>query len=115
MYRTFISKVSVLLVLVLSLASGIRADDGMWLLALLKRYNAEELRAMGLKIPVEQLTGENEGALSEAVLAFGSGCTGSVISGSGLILTNYHCSYGAIQQYIGQGNDIFKTGYWAVA
>jgi hypothetical protein len=113
MYRTFNSKWSVLLVLLLSLSSGVRADDGMWLLALLKKYNAGELRDLGLKIPLEQLSGENEGALSEAVVAFGSGCTGSVISGSGLVLTNYHCSYGAIQQYISESNDIFKKGYWA--
>ncbi|MDH7463231.1 S46 family peptidase [Chitinophagaceae bacterium 26-R-25] len=102
-----------LVVYLFSVSLQLRADDGMWLLALLKRYNAQELKAMGLKIPVEQLTGENEGALSEAVIAFDKGCTGSIISNNGLILTNYHCSYSAIQQYVGPTNDIFQTGFWA--
>src|SRR6188508_1561219 len=75
------------------------ADDGMWLLALLKKYNAVELKHLGLQIPVEDLSGETEGALSETVVAFGTGCTASIISNSGLIITNYHCSYGAIQQH----------------
>lgn len=113
MYRKFILKWSLLSGLLLSFSAHLRADEGMWLLALLKQYNAEELKAMGLKIPVDKLTGENEGGVSEAVVAFGSGCTGSLISGSGLVLTNYHCSYGAIQQYLSPSNDIFKKGYWA--
>lgn len=113
MYRKTIVRWSMLGVLILSFAGRLRADEGMWLLALLKQYNAEELKAMGLKIPVEKLTGESEGALSEAVVAFGSGCTGSFISGSGLVLTNYHCSYGAIQQYLSSSNDITGNGYWA--
>ncbi|MDI3320282.1 S46 family peptidase [Pinibacter soli] len=102
-----------LVVYIFSISLQLRADDGMWLLALLKRYNAQELKSMGLKIPIEQLTGENEGALSEAVIAFDKGCTGSIISNNGLILTNYHCSYSAIQQYVGPTNDIFQNGFWA--
>lgn len=113
MYRKTIVRWTLLGVLLLSFAGRLRADEGMWLLALLKQYNAETLKAMGLKIPVEKLTGENEGSLSEAVVAFGSGCTGSFVSGSGLVLTNYHCSYGAIQQYLSPSNDITSNGYWA--
>jgi hypothetical protein len=102
-----------LVVYLFSISLQLRADDGMWLLALLKRYNAQELKAMGLKIPIEKLTGESEGSISESVIAFDKGCTGSIISGSGLILTNYHCAYGAIQQYVGPTNDIFQNGFWA--
>jgi len=91
----------------------LRADEGMWLLALLKKQNAERLKAMGLKIPIDELMGTTEGALSESVIAFGSGCTGSIISNTGLILTNYHCSYDAIQQYVSPTSDIYKNGYWA--
>lgn len=113
MYKKAISKWAILVGLLFAFTPQLRADEGMWLLALLKQYNVEELKAMGLKIPIEKLTGENEGSLTEAVVAVGSGCTGSLISGSGLVLTNYHCSYGAIQQYISPTNDIFKTGFWA--
>lgn len=98
-----------------SFIAELRADEGMWLLALLKKQNEEQLKAMGLKIPVEQLNGSADGSLSEAVIAFGSGCTGSVISGSGLVLTNYHCSYDAIQQYVSPSTDIYKNGYWSAS
>lgn len=91
----------------------LRADEGMWLLALLKKQNAEQLKSMGLRMPIEKLTGEAAGSLSESVIAFGSGCTGSIISNTGLILTNYHCSYDAIQQYVTPTTDIYKNGFWA--
>lgn len=88
-------------------------DGGMWLLALLKKYNAEELRSMGLNLPLDAISGEKEGALSEAVVNFGSGCTGAMISSEGLIITNYHCSYSAIQQLDNPSMDIWNKGYWA--
>ena len=113
MLKKSILKWSLLFAYLLCSSLQLRADDGMWLLALLKQYNAKELKEMGLKIPIEKLTGENEGSISEAVIAFGSGCTGSLVSGSGLILTNYHCSYGAIQQYVGVANPIIQKGFWA--
>lgn len=91
----------------------LRADEGMWLLALLKKQNADALKSMGLKTPIDQLSGATDGALSESVIAFGSGCTASIISNKGLVLTNYHCSYDAIQQYITPTTDIYKNGYWA--
>lgn len=106
-------KKSILLFVFIFSFQQLRADEGMWLLALLKKQNTEQLKAMGLKIPIEKLTGENDGALSESVIAFGSGCTGSIISNSGLVLTNYHCSYDAIQQYVSTTNPIYKNGYWA--
>ncbi|SMO31896.1 S46 family peptidase [Solitalea koreensis] len=112
MYKKTIIKWSLLTVLLLSFIGQARADEGMWLLALLKKNNAKEMKAMGLNIPIEKITGE-DGALSESVVGFGSGCTGSIISGSGLILTNYHCAYSAIQQYVSPTNDIFQNGYWA--
>lgn len=90
----------------------VKADEGMWLLSMLKKYNADELYKMGLKIPVERISGGNA-ALSEAVVSFGGGCSGSVISDQGLIVTNYHCSYGAIQQHTSVKNDIAGKGFWA--
>lgn len=106
-------KQALAVLLLLIVVSPLRADDGMWLLALLKKYNAEELKRMGLKIPVDAISGEKDGALSEAVVAFGSGCTGSIISPEGLVLTNYHCSYSAIQQLNNPVRDLSGRGYWA--
>ncbi|POY37373.1 hypothetical protein C3K47_06315 [Solitalea longa] len=112
MYKKTIIRWSLLIAFLLSFTAQVRADEGMWLLALLKKNNADEMKAMGLNIPIEKITGD-DGALSESVIGFGSGCTGSIISGSGLILTNYHCSYSAIQQYVTPTNDIFQNGFWA--
>ena len=108
-------KKSRILLLTLSLIHGFcaLADEGMWLLSMLKRYNAAEMQRMGLKVPLESITGEEEGSLSEAVVSFGGGCTGSFVSEKGLILTNYHCSYGAIQQHNGEGLAITRNGFWA--
>ncbi len=111
--RTQVYKGVIGLLLLVQTSLSVFANEGMWLLSMLMKYNAEELRRMGLKIPAEMLTGENPGALSEAVVAFGSGCTGSLISDQGLILTNYHCSYGAIQQHNTAVADITRNGFWA--
>lgn len=95
-----------------ALMGNVRADEGMWLLSLLKKNNAEQMKALGLKIPIEKIVGE-DGALSESVVGFGMSATASIISGSGLVLTNYHCAYSAIQQYVTPTNDIFQNGFWA--
>jgi hypothetical protein len=91
----------------------VKADEGMWLLPLLKKYNAQQLRELGLTIPVEKLSGMDADGLSASVVMFGSGCTGSVLSENGLVLTNYHCSYDAIRQHSSAQRDIFKLGFWA--
>jgi len=104
--------VFILLVILLS-GNTAKADEGMWPLPLLKKYNAQKMTDLGLKLPIDTLDGAKGGSLSEAIVAFGGGCTGSIISGKGLILTNYHCSYGAIQEHNSQERDIVNNGYWA--
>ncbi|QEC42300.1 S46 family peptidase [Pseudobacter ginsenosidimutans] len=90
-----------------------KADEGMWLLPLLKKYNEQQLKEMGLTIPIEQLSGADPDGIAASVVMFGSGCTGSVLSENGLVLTNYHCSYDAIRQHSSAQRDIFKLGFWA--
>jgi hypothetical protein len=109
MYKKIILTSTLFITLLLG---STQADEGMWLLSLLKKNNAAQMKAMGLKIPIEKIVGE-DGALSESVVGFGSSATGSIISGSGLVLTNYHCAYSAIQQYVTPINDIFLNGFWA--
>lgn len=103
-------------VIVLSLTCSIKvsADEGMWLVSLIKKHNASALKELGLEIPPEQLTGENLSSPSLSVVRFGSGCTGSFISKDGLLLTNYHCSYSAIHQLSNSGRDIYEKGFWAL-
>jgi len=85
---------------IFSLATlSIHADEGMWMLTDLKAQNAVAMRELGLEIPVEEVYNANGISLKDAVVHFGGGCTGEVISSEGLVLTNHHCGYGAIQQH----------------
>lgn len=79
---------------------------------LLKNQEAEMV-AMGLNIPVEQLYNENGTGLNNAVVLFGSGCTGEIISPKGLLLTNHHCGYGTVQGLSSKEKDYFANGFWA--
>ena len=92
-----------------------QADEGMWLLPLLKTQNAQQLKNAGLMTPVDSIYNENGLGLKDAVVIFGNGCTGEVISSEGLVLTNHHCGYGAIQQHSSVEHDYLKDGFWAMS
>lgn len=88
------------------------AKEGMWIPATLgAREN--DLKAQGLKIPIEKLYNINSTGLNNAVVLFGSGCTAEVISPKGLLLTNHHCGYGTVQGLSSVKNDYFARGFWA--
>lgn len=91
-----------------------RADEGMWLPFLLKHLNQEAMIKKGLKIPVDRIYSETIPSLKDAVVIFGGGCTGEVISPNGLVLTNHHCGYGAVQTLSSVEKDYLTTGYWAM-
>ena len=69
------------------------ADEGMWLLPLLKGQNIEQMKGHGLEICAEDIYHPDSVSLKDAVVIFGNGCTGEVISPQGLVLTNHHCGY----------------------
>ena len=75
------------------------ADEGMWMLTDLQKQNEVAMTELGLLIPVNQIYNPEGIALKDAVVHFGGGCTGEVISAEGLVLTNHHCGYGSIQQH----------------
>ena len=89
------------------------ADEGMWLLPLLKKYNLEEMKQMGYTLDANYIYSENEASLKDAIVRFGRGCTGEFISYKGLVLTNHHCGYSAIQQHSSVEHDYLKNGFWA--
>ncbi|MFM9052909.1 MAG: S46 family peptidase, partial [Bacteroidota bacterium] len=95
------------------LSLNVTARQGMWMPNLLKQLNAEDLKSMGLSIPVDELFSANGGALNDAIVQFGGGCTGEVISDSGLILTNHHCGYGQLQSLSTLVNNYVRDGFWA--
>ena len=91
-----------------------KADEGMWLLQLLKQQNSiEMMKKQGLKLDADSLYNPNGPSLKDAVGIFGGGCTGEIISPEGLILTNHHCGYSSIQQHSSVEHDYLTDGFWA--
>ena len=91
-----------------------RADEGMWMLTDLHEQNAAVMREMGLEIPIEDVYSANGISLKDAVVHFRGGCTAEIISSEGLLLTNHHCGYGAIQKHSSVKNDYLTDGFWAM-
>ena len=102
------------LALICAVFSPAKADEGMWLLQLMQEQNlADRMKAQGLKVEVDDIYSPNRVALKDAVGIFGRGCTGEIISPDGLILTNHHCGYDAIQQHSSVEHDYLTDGFWA--
>ena len=91
------------------------ADEGMWMLHLLKQQKLAEMQAMGLKLKDIDIYNPSGSSLKDAVVQFGRGCTGEVISSQGLVLTNHHCGYGQIQSHSTLENNYLETGFWAMS
>jgi len=89
-----------------------KADEGMWLLSLLDK-NYAKMQEMGLTLTVEDIYNINNASMKDAVVSFGGGCTGEIISTKGLLLTNHHCGYGAVQALSTPENNILANGFWA--
>ena len=91
------------------------ADEGMWILPLLQQQNLPEMRALGLKLQDYEIYSPENASLKDAVVIFGGGCTGEVVSPDGLVLTNHHCGYGAIQSHSTLEHDYLTEGFWATS
>ena len=89
-----------------------RADEGMWLPALISERIAD-MQAKGLKLSAEDIYSVNHSSLKDAVVLFGSGCTGELVSDEGLLFTNHHCGYSYIQRHSAVEHDYLKDGFWA--
>lgn len=89
-----------------------KADEGMWLPALLKN-NYEQMQKLGLKLTPEQLYDVNNSSLKDAIVWFNGGCTSEIISDQGLLLTNHHCGYDAIANHSTTADNILDNGFWA--
>ncbi len=89
------------------------ADEGMWLPFLLNQVNMDKMQEMGLKLSAEEIYNVNQSSLKDAIVIFGGGCTGEIISDQGLLLTNMHCGYRQVQSHSTVENDYLKEGFWA--
>ncbi len=102
------------LTVLLTLATGLRADEGMWLLPLLQKMNADAMADLGCRLSPEQIYSINNSSLKDAVVQFGGGCTGEVISKEGLLVTNHHCGYSSIQSLSSPEHNYLEDGFWAM-
>jgi hypothetical protein len=101
-------------------ALTVKADEGMWILSLLKKQNIEKMQEMGLKLTAEDIYDVNNACLKDAIVGLGNAgrpfrhfCTGELISGEGLLLTNHHCGFGALQSHSTTEHDYLQDGFWA--
>jgi hypothetical protein len=90
------------------------AREGMWIPTLLNKYNIEEMKQMGFKLTADDIYSVNQVSMKDAVVLFGTGCTGELISNEGLLITNHHCGYDAIQNHSTVEHDYLTNGFWAI-
>ncbi len=102
-------------ILLMLFTNPARAEEGMWLLSLLEGYTIEDMQEMGFKLTAEDIYSVNQACLKDAVVIFDGGCTGEIISGKGLLLTNHHCGFSAIQSHSTVENDYLTDGFWAMS
>jgi len=98
----------------LTLAVSASADEGMWLLPLLQKMNAQAMADLGCRLTPEQIYSINNSSLKDAIVHFGGGCTGEMISDKGLVITNHHCGYSNIQALSTPEHNYLEDGYWAM-
>lgn len=108
-------KVILVLILGIALPWSITARQGMWIPSLLKSLNESDLQAMGLQIPVESLFSTDSSGLNHAIVQFGGGCTGEIVSDRGLLFTNHHCGFNSIQALSSLEHNYLDQGFWAQA
>ena len=104
----------ILSLVVLFWVSQANAQEGMWIPCLLEQLNESEMQAMGMKMDASDIYNVNQGSLKDAIVHFGGFCTGEIISKEGLVLTNHHCGYSAIQSHSTVENNLLENGFWAI-
>ncbi len=92
---------------------ALKADEGMWLLPLLEKLNVGKMTEMGLELTADEIYSVNHSSLKDAIVIFGGGCTGEIVSDQGLLLTNHHCGYGSIQKHSSTEHNYLDNGFWA--
>ena len=106
---------TVTLLLTILFAANTRADEGMWIPLLIEKYNIKLMQDKGFKLNAEDIYSVNKACMKDAIVIFGGGCTGEVISKDGLLITNHHCGYGQIQKHSTLKNDYLTNGFWAMS
>jgi hypothetical protein len=89
------------------------ANEGMWLPLLLEKLNEKEMKSLGMKISAKDIYSINSGSLKDAIVSLGGFCTGEIISNKGLLLTNHHCGFDAVQNHSTLEHNYIRDGFWA--
>ena len=108
-----IKRFSLLLIIFLLTPLVMRAGEGMWLLNMLEGHVISDMQKKGFRLTAEDIYSVNQACLKDAVVIFGGGCTGAVVSDKGLILTNHHCGYGVVQSHSSVEHDYLTDGFFA--
>ncbi len=106
-------KINFLCILMMLFVFGARADEGMWLPYSINGQNLAEMQRLGCKLTAEQIFSFNQPSLKDAIVQFGGGCTGELISAEGLLLTNHHCGLSYVQSHASVEHDYLQDGFWA--
>jgi tetratricopeptide (TPR) repeat protein len=104
-----------LTLLFISFTSVSLATEGMWIPSLIAALNEDDMQTMGMRLTAEDLYSVNNSSIKDAIVHFNGGCTAEVISKEGLILTNHHCGYGAINSHSTLESNYLKDGFWAMS
>ena len=108
------TKKVIILITTMLIGMTAKADEGMWLPSLISQRIAD-MQEKGFRLDAEDIYSVNQASLKDAVVLFGRGCTGELISPEGLLLTNHHCGYSQIQQHSSVEHDYLKDGFWAMS
>lgn len=106
---------TIIIVFLMCFSTSIFANEGMWFLMHIKRLNHRDMQKMGLQLTPEEIYSINNQSLKDAIVQFNGGCTASIISQSGLVLTNHHCGYNAIAELSTAEQNHLNNGFWAAS
>lgn len=106
-------KINLLFIALMMIVVGARADEGMWQPYSINGQNLADMQRLGCKLTAEQIFSFNQPSLKDAIVQFGGGCTGELISAEGLLLTNHHCGLGQVQSHSSVEHDYLQEGFWA--
>jgi hypothetical protein len=113
--KTTIMKKFIILIfaLVIGFQPLLKADEGMWVPMFLKQLNIKDMKKAGFKLSAEDVYSVNQSSIKDAIIIFGGGCTGEIVSPEGLIFTNHHCGYGSIQKVSSTEHNYLEDGFWS--
>ena len=112
-FRKALGALTVTLTLGIFAETTASADEGMWLPSLISE-RIGDMQSKGFRLSADDIYSVNQASLKDAVVLFGRGCTGEVVSAEGLLLTNHHCGYSQIQKHSSVEHDYLRDGFWAL-